>query len=95
MGYNNLISILLEGIMSSEKVKKMLASQLNIDVKSISDSSRIVEDLGADSLDMMEMLMGLESEYSITIPDEVAENLKTVGDVARFLDKQAGKNSKK
>jgi len=77
--------------MSLEKVKKMLATQLNIDVKSINDSSRIVEDLGADSLDMMEMLMGLESEYGITIPDEVAESLKTVGEVAAFIDKQTGK----
>ena len=80
--------------MSIEKVKKMLATQLNIDVKTIQDNSNITEDLGADSLDMMEMLMGLEGEFGITIPDDEAESLKTVSDVAAFIDKQ-NKGSKK
>ena len=78
--------------MTLDKVKSMLASQLNVDENKITDQSRIVEDLGADSLDRIEMLMGLEEKFEISVPDEKAEQLKTVGDIAKFIDEAtAGK----
>lgn len=72
--------------MTIEEVKKLLASQLNIDVKKIEDNSRLVEDLSADSLDMIEMLMTLEEKFGITIPDDKASELKTVKDIADYID---------
>lgn len=72
--------------MTIEKVKEMLASQLNIDEKKIEKDSRIVEDLGADSLDMIEMLMTLEEKFGVAVPDEKTSELKTVEDIANFID---------
>ena len=72
--------------MTIDEVKKMLANQLNIDVKKIEENSRLVEDLGADSLDMIEMLMTLEEKFGITIPDEKTSELKTVADIASYID---------
>lgn len=77
--------------MTLEKVKTMLANQLNIQVDKINESSMIIEDLGADSLDMIEMLMALEEEFGITVPDEDAEKLKTVGDIVKFIDQAKSK----
>lgn len=72
--------------MAIEKVKELLASQLNIAKEKIQDNSKLVEDLGADSLDMIEMIMTLEDEFGISISDEEAANLKTVLDVASYID---------
>ena len=72
--------------MTLDKVKEMLANQLNTEADKITEASRIVEDLGADSLDMIEMLMAFEEEFGLSIPDDKAEGLKTVGDVASFID---------
>ena len=65
----------------------MLAEALNISVDKVSADAKIVEDLGADSLDVVELLSRLEDEFGITIPDEDVENLVTVGDVAAELEK--------
>lgn len=73
--------------MTINEVRKMLASQLNIDEKKIEDNSRLVEDLGADSLDMIEMLMTLEEKFGVIIPDDKTGDLKTVLDIANFIDK--------
>lgn len=77
--------------MSNEKVKKLLAAQLNVGVETIKDESKIVEDLGADSLDMIEMLMSLEEQFGVSVSDEEAENLKTVGDVVALIDSKSNK----
>ncbi len=69
------------------EIKKMLANQLNVKEEKLVDSARIIEDLGADSLDVIEMLMTLEEEYNIKIPDEKALELKTVGDVVAYIEK--------
>ena len=74
--------------MTLEKVKEMLANQLNIEADKITETSKIIEDLGADSLDMIEMLMALEEEFGISVPDDEAEKLKTVGQIAAFIDGQ-------
>ncbi len=68
------------------KVQEMLASQLNLSVDAITEDKEIVKDLGADSLDVVEMLMNLEETYSVSIPDEDAMSIKTVGDVVKVIE---------
>ena len=70
-----------------EKVQEMLAEALNISVDKVGADAKIVEDLGADSLDVVELLSRLEDEFGITIPDEDVENLVTVADVAAEIEK--------
>ena len=70
-----------------EKVKQLLAEQLNISADKITMESDIINDLGADSLDVVEMLMGLEDTFNITVPDEMATKLQTVGAVVEFIEK--------
>ena len=70
-----------------QKVQEMLAEALNISIDKVSADAKIVEDLGADSLDVVELLSRLEDELGITIPDEDVENLVTVGDVATEIEK--------
>ena len=70
-----------------EKVQEMLAEALNISVAKVGADAKIVEDLGADSLDVVELLSRLEDEFGITIPDEDVENLVTVADVAAEIEK--------
>lgn len=71
--------------MAIDRIKKLLASQLNISEDKVTDESKLVEDLGADSLDMVEMLMTLEDEFGINISDEDALKIKTVSDVAKLI----------
>ena len=73
--------------MTFDKVKELLAAQLNISKDKIQDDSKLVEDLGADSLDMVEMLMTLEDEFGVSISDEDALNLKTVADIVSYIEK--------
>lgn len=73
--------------MTIDKVKELLAAQLNISKDKIQDDSKLVEDLGADSLDMVEMLMTLEDEFGVSISDEDALNLKTVADILSYIEK--------
>lgn len=68
-----------------DKVAEILAEQLDADKEDITADTRIAEDLNADSLDVVELLMAIEDEFEITIPDEEIENLKTVGDVADYI----------
>lgn len=68
-----------------EKVKSLLAEQLELDENEIQLESSFVEDLGADSLDVVEMLMILEEEFDVTVPDEDAEKFHTVKDIVDFL----------
>ena len=67
-------------------VKEILAKQLRLDVDTIDESTDIVNDLGADSLDVVEMLMTIEQEQGILVPDEAIASFKTVGDVAKYLE---------
>ena len=68
-----------------EKMKEIIADQLNVDADSITEASSFKEDLGADSLDLFELDMALEDEYSVEIPAEDLESLATVGDVMNYL----------
>ena len=70
-----------------EKIQAMLAEALNLPLEKVTPDAKIVDDLGADSLDVVELLSQLEDEYGITIPDEEVENLVTVADVAAEVEK--------
>ena len=72
--------------MTFETVKTMLAKQLKVDEASITESSRLVEDLKADSANVMVMIMDLEDNYGIVIEDDQIMNLKTVGDVVKYIE---------
>lgn len=68
-----------------EKIKTLLADQLEVDADEMSLDTKIAEDLGADSLDVVELLMSIEDEFEVEIPDEEIENLKTIGDVVEYI----------
>ena len=68
-----------------ERMKELIADQLGIDADTITENSRFKEDLGADSLDLFELVMALEDEYSVEIPAEELQTMATVGDVVKYL----------
>ena len=70
-----------------DRVKKIIVDQLGVDASKISEDSSFVDDLGADSLDIVELIMAFEEEFDVEIPDEDAEKIKTVGDAIKYLDK--------
>ena len=70
-----------------EKVRDMIAAQLQVDAEKVTAESRLVEDLKADSANVMVMILELESEFGIEVEDEVILQLKTVGDVADYIQK--------
>lgn len=69
-----------------EKLKKILAEQLDVDEQSISEDSMLVEDLGADSLDAIDIVMSVEDEFKLEVPDEIIEKIETVGDMLNFIE---------
>ena len=71
--------------MEFEKEKQVIAEQLGVDESAVTMDASFVEDLGADSLDIVELIMGLESEFDIEIPDEDAEKISTVGDAYNYI----------
>jgi acyl carrier protein len=70
---------------SEDKVKEIIARELEVDVKQLAPEAKFIEDLGADSLDIVELVMALEEEFGIDIPDEDADKLRTVGDAMNYL----------
>lgn len=72
--------------MTFEKIAELLSKELGIAKETITLDSEIIKDLGADSLDIVEMLMGLEEEFGVEISDDDAVNLKTVGDIVKLID---------
>ncbi len=73
--------------MNFEKIKAIIANELNIDEKEITMESSLSEDLGADSLDAVELVMALEDEFGLQVSDEEAQNIHTVGDIVALVDK--------
>jgi len=69
-----------------EKIRKLIAEQLNMDEEKITMESKVIEDLGADSLDMVEMLMTLEDEFDVRIPEDASNSMSTVGDLVKFIE---------
>ncbi len=74
-----------------DRVRAIIAEQLGVKVEEVTDQASFIEDLGADSLDTVELVMALEEEFGIEIPDEDAEKMTTVGDATKYIDtKTAG-----
>ncbi len=73
--------------MDFAKVRAIIAKQLDIDPETITPASNLIDDLHADSLDIVELVMDMEQEFDVEIPDEVLPNIKTVGDVVSYLAK--------
>ncbi|MEO7040814.1 MAG: acyl carrier protein [Gemmatimonadaceae bacterium] len=71
---------------NSEKVKDIIANELGVEREKLSDGASFIDDLGADSLDIVELVMEFEKEFNIEIPDEDAEKLRTVGDALAYLN---------
>ena len=72
-----------------EKVKQIIAEQLGVDEGEVTPSASFVDDLGADSLDQVELVMALEEAFDVEIPDEDAEKMRTVQDAIDYIDKRA------
>ena len=70
---------------AAAKVKEIIANELGVEIEKVTDEASFVEDLGADSLDTVELVMAFEEEFAIEIPDEDAEKMQTVGDAIRYL----------
>ena len=75
---------------SEDRVKEIIAKELEVEVKQLMPEAKFIEDLGADSLDIVELVMALEEEFGLDIPDEEADKLKTVGDAMNYLKSHAG-----
>ena len=72
-----------------DRVKKIVVEHLSVEEGSISDSSSFIDDLGADSLDTVELVMAFEEEFGIEIPDDAAETIQTVGDAVKFIEENS------
>ena len=75
--------------MTFDAVRDILVAQLDLDADKVTGDSGIAEDLGADSLDVVELLMAIEDEFGVEIPDEEIENIKTVDDLVKYIEANA------
>ncbi len=69
-----------------DKIKEILAEQLDADTEEMTMDTDIARDLGADSLDVVELLMSIEDEFQVEIPDEEIENIKTIGELVKYIE---------
>ncbi|HBN11902.1 MAG TPA: acyl carrier protein [Ruminococcus sp.] len=69
-----------------DKLKEIVADQLDVDAEKVTMDSNITEDLGADSLDTVDLVMSIEEVFDIEIPDEAVENIKTIGDIVNYIE---------
>lgn len=74
-----------------DKVKEIIAKQLGVKLEEVTPQATFIDDLGADSLDTVEIVMALEEEFKAEIPDEDAEKMKTVGEAIKYIEEKAGK----
>jgi acyl carrier protein len=74
------------------KVKELIINELGVDAEKVTPEASFVEDLGADSLDTVELVMAFEEEFGMEIPDEEAEKLRTVGDAINYITSNAGQS---
>ena len=72
---------------TADRVKKIVVEHLGVDADKVTEEASFIDDLGADSLDTVELVMAFEEEFSIEIPDDAAESIVTVGDAIKFIDK--------
>ncbi|MGD0580001.1 MAG: acyl carrier protein [Bryobacteraceae bacterium] len=76
----------------ADKVKQIIVEQLGVDEAQVDPTASFVDDLGADSLDIVELVMKFEEDFELDIPDEDAENIKTVKDAIEYIEKKKGKD---
>lgn len=76
----------------ADKVKTIIAEQLGVKAEEVAPTSSFIDDLGADSLDTVELVMALEEEFGIEIPDDDAEKMTTVGDAIKYIEEKTGAN---
>lgn len=69
-----------------DKIREIIVEQLDVDEDKVTSDASITEDLGADSLDVVDLVMSIEESFDIEIPDEEVENIKTVGDIVKFIE---------
>ncbi len=74
-----------------EKVKDIIIEQLGVNAEQVTPAASFIEDLGADSLDTVELVMAFEEEFGVEVPDEDAEKLQSVGDVIKYIEEKKGK----
>ena len=74
-----------------ERVKQIIVEQLGVDEAEVTPTASFVDDLGADSLDTVELVMAFEEEFGVEVPDEDAEKLQTVGDVIKYIEEKSSK----
>jgi acyl carrier protein len=74
-----------------EKVKDIIVEQLGVNPEQVTPQAKFIEDLGADSLDTVELVMAFEEEFNVEVPDEEAEKLQTVGDVVKYIEDKGSK----
>lgn len=72
-----------------EKVRDIVVEQLDVEADEVTMDSAIIDDLGADSLDVVDLVMSIEEEFDVEIPDEDVENIKTVGDIVKYVESAA------
>ena len=72
-----------------EQVKKILCDQLDLDEEQVTEDSEVIDDLGADSIDIVDLVMTLEEEFDTEMPDEDIENLRTVGDIVKYIEERS------
>ena len=72
-----------------EKIKSIIAEQLGVNPEEVTPEASFIDDLGADSLDTVELIMALEEEFNVEIPDEDAEKMQTVGDAIKYIESKA------
>ena len=75
----------------SDRVKKIVVEHLGVEADKVKDTASFIDDLGADSLDTVELVMAFEEEFGVEIPDDAAETIQTVGDAIRFLEAHSTK----
>jgi len=78
---------------NAEKIKSIIAEQLGVKAEDVVEQASFVDDLGADSLDTVELVMALEEEFGIEIPDEDAEKMSSVGEAIRYIEEKAKANA--
>ena len=71
-----------------EKIRSLIAEELDVNIDDVTPGASILDDLGADSLDIVELVMALEEEFDVTVEDDEVQKLKTVNDVVQFIEKQ-------
>ena len=91
MDYMEIVDTITKLLEKQERVKNIIVEQLGVEADQVKPEAQFVNDLGADSLDTVELIMALEEEFDVEIPDEKAEKIKTVGEAISYIEENAKK----